>query len=143
MARVILAVCALALGMLALPVAKQTLQAAKGFVGIATLDATTVSDLQKDCGYGRDGTLGVHPYPEDCVATVRRLIRKSAYRENFAALHAENAYGRICAAELLELSDAELVGIVAGWAAQHAREDGHSLPAEAVVNLNLIESHHC
>lgn len=52
MARVILAVCALALGMLALPVAKQTLQAAKGFVCIATLDATTVSDLQKAAAAG-------------------------------------------------------------------------------------------
>lgn len=77
------------------------------------------------------------------MATVRRLIRKSANRETFGALQSANAHARVCAADLLELPDAELVDIVAGWAAQHARENGHSLPAEAMVNLNLVESHRC
>ena len=143
MVRVILVVCTLALSIPALQVAKRTFQVAKEFVGIATLDAIMVSDLQKDCGYGRDGTPGVHPYPEDCVATVRRLIRKSATRENFEAFQFANAYGRICAAELLELPDAELVDIVAGWAARDAREIEYLLPAEVVVNTNLVRNFRC
>lgn len=140
---VLAAVCVLAFGVPAFQVAKQVLQAAKEFVGIATPDATTASDLQKDCGYGRDGTPGVRPYPEECVATVRRLMRKSANRENFGALQSANAYARVCAADLLELPDAELVDIVAGWAAQDAREIEHLLPAEVVVNTNLVRNFRC
>ncbi len=76
------------------------------------------------CGYGRDGTPGVRPYSEECVATVRKLIRKSATRGNFVALQSTNAHGQICVRELRELPDAELVDMVAGWT---ARDQPHGL----------------
>ena len=142
-ARILVVVCVLGLGAFAFQVAKQSFQAAKSFLGIATLDATTAWDLQEMCGYGRDGTPGVRPYPEECVATVRKLIRKSATRSNVVALQSANAHTRICVRELLELPDAELVDMVAGWAARDAGTIGHLLPAEAVVHSNLIEKFSC
>lgn len=142
-ARIFAVVCVLALGAFAFQAAKQSYQIAKGFLGIATLDATMAWDLQQMCGYGRGGTPGVRPYPEDCVATVRKLIRKSATRSNVVALQSANAHGQICVRELLELPDAELVDMVAGWAARDADTIGHLLPAEAVVHSNLIKKFSC
>lgn len=143
MARVFLGACVLALGIFLFPAAEDSFQVAKRFFGIATFDATTAWDLQEMCGYGRDGTPGVRPYPEDCVAKIRKLIRKSSTRGNVAALQSANAYRRNCIAELLELPDAELVDMVAGWSAREAREVGNVMLAEAVVSLKTVDRFRC
>ena len=75
---------------------------------------TSAAELLEECGYDPDRVRARGEPSDGCVAFLREHIRLASTRGNIAALVNGNGSGQICVAELLDLSDDELVRVYAG-----------------------------